>query len=192
MAITAGNILVGPANVFVGVTAGATGTPPTYITHTAGVPATGTHVGATTGDATFEYKLAKGEIKAEQVFAPIGVYATEESAEIRFMAMEHTYITMQYGFDTAVGKSSTGGSTFYFGGGTGILTPGTACVFLSAINPNAITKFTIAVLYKAYSMQGFKTAFKKSGESVFEIVLRGLADLTRNAGDQLGYYRSET
>jgi hypothetical protein len=83
------------------------------------------------------------------------------------------------------------GDAFWFGGGTGPLVPTTGCVMLTSRQRNAPTKFVVSVIYKAYISEPFKMPFKKNGESVYRIVLKALADLTRNAGDRCGYYRWE-
>jgi len=53
------NIHIGAARLFLNVTPPATGTPPTLITHTDGVPSSGVEVGYTQDAATFTYKQNK-------------------------------------------------------------------------------------------------------------------------------------
>lgn len=191
MAVAVSKILAGAANIFVGVTAGVTGTPPTYIAHTNGTPATGTHVGATLGDAEFTYLAEKEEIDIEQELGGVDVLVKSEMAEISFECQEHTYAALQRAFDNVGSETVAGGDAFYFGGGTGILAPRLETVMLTAIQRNAPTKFTIAVLYKGYSKLGIKVPFGKAKRATYKVTLKGLFDMTRNAGDRMGYYRFE-
>lgn len=191
MAFAESKVHAGPCRVFSGVTAAATGTPPTYVTHTAGVPATGTELGLTEGDAKLKYKLVKGKIEPEQSLAPVGVYAIGEEASLTCVCMEQTYNTLQMAFDN-VGKESVGGGVgFWFGGGTSVLAPTTTTITLTSMQRNAPTKFIVTQLYKVTTMDGFEMPFKKKGHSVYQVTFEALADLTRNAGDQIGYYRFE-
>jgi hypothetical protein len=191
MAFAPTKIHGGGSRIFSGVTAPTTGTPPTYITHTDGVPGSGTELGLTQGDTNFAYQLTKKEIEAEQSLGAVDVMSIGEMGQIETTVLEHTYFTLQRAFDNVGTETVAGGYGIWFGGGTGPLASRTECVMITARQRNAPTKFVIGVLYKAYSVEGFKTSFKKSGESVYRVVFKGLSDLTRNAGDQMGYYRFE-
>jgi len=191
MAFAPTKIHGGMSRIFSGVTVGATGTPPTYITHTDGVPGSGTELGLTQGDTNFSYQLTKKDIEAEQSLAPVDVMSVSEMAQVETTVLEHTYFTLQRAFDNVGTESVGGGYGIWFGGGTGPLAPRTECVMITARQRNAPTKFIVGVLYKCYSVEGFKLGFKRGGESVYKVTFKALADLTRNAGDQLGYYRFE-
>lgn len=191
MALTPGKIHLGTARVFVGVTAATTGTPPTYTTHTAGVPGSGTEVGLTQGDTTFEYKAEKKYIEAEQALGYVQSFVISERGAIECTMLEQTYVTLQQAFDNVGKESISGGDAFWFGGGTGILTPTTQCVMLTAIDPINPTKFRVVQLYKVSMPNGMKIGFSRTKESVYAVRFEGLQDLARNAGDQIGYYRIE-
>ncbi len=192
MALTPGRIHAGGAHIFTGVSLAATGTPPTYIGHTAGVPASGTEVGVTDGPAEFHYEIVKELIQAEQSLAPVDVFVLDEIAEISFTCKEQVYHAIQRAFDNVGTEDISAGEAAYFGGGTAILSPRTECVMLTSIQRNAPTKYIITVLYKAVNLEPLVLPFSKGGETMFQMRWRGLADLTRNAGDQVGYYRFET
>lgn len=185
MALTPGRIHGGGARLFVGITAPTTGTPPTLMGHTDGVPASGTDVGATEGDTTFRYKAEKKSIPAEQSLADVDVMTISEMAEFEFTAKEQTYVTLQRAFDNIGTVSDSSKELFYAGNGTNILAPRTEAVMLTSRQRNAPTKFIVTVIYKAFSVNGYEMPFKKNGESVFKVLLRGLADTSRDAGDQL-------
>lgn len=191
MAFAPAKIHGGGSRIFTGVTAGTTGTPPTYITHTDGVPGSGTELGLTQGDTTFSFQVEKKPIESEQFLGEIDVMAVKEMSQIETTVLEHTYFTLQRAFDNVGSETIGAGDAVYFGGGTGVLTPRTEVVMVTSRQRNAPTKFVIAVLYKCYSVAGFKTSYKKGGESVYQVVFKGLIDTTRNAGDMMGYYRWE-
>jgi len=191
MALAHGKIHAGPARIFVGVTAATTGTPPTYTTHTDGVPGSGTEVGHTEGGAVFKYQAVKKEIASEQSLAAVDVFTESEMATLTFTCLEQTYNTLQQAFDNVGKETQSSGDAFWFGGGTGILAPTTQCVTLTSRQRNAPTKFIVTQLYKVYSVNGIELSFQKSGHTLYQVTLTALADLARNAGDQLGYYRFE-
>lgn len=191
MAQDATKIMAGPARIFVGVTAGTSGAPPTLITHTDGVPGSGDEVGFTEGDAIFSYQAIKEEIEAEQSLAAVDVFVTGEMASITFTAQEHVVAALKRAFDNTGFDSTAGRELFYMGGGTSVLAPRKECVVLTARQRLAPTKFLVAVLYRAYSPDGFKMSFGKKTKGVYPVTLKGLADVTRTANDQLGYYAVE-
>src|SRR5580765_2788866 len=119
MAFNPNKIHVGPARIFVGVINPASGAPPTFVAHTAGVPATGTDIGLTNADTVFEYEAKKTEIQAEQYYAGVDVFLSQESAKISFTAQESTVIALKASFD-AIGQFSDGTKdAFYAGSGSG-------------------------------------------------------------------------
>jgi hypothetical protein len=183
MALSAANVHVGPARIFLGVTNPATGTPPTAAAHTAGVPTPGTEVGYTEGDAVFRKTKETGEINAEQAMGPIGVYLTREIVEVEFTALERVYTTLQAAFDNT-GSSHPAGMMMFYGGGSQYAIK-TQSVFMSSLRPNQVGKYEISVIYKAYNVAGYEIAYRKSGASSFRITLRGLFDTTRSVGDQM-------
>jgi hypothetical protein len=155
------------------------------------VPATGSDIGATQGDTIFSYQNTKKEIEIEQSLAPVKVLTITEITSIEFTALEHTYTTLQWAIDNVGKEDVAGGRAFYFGNGSSILIPTTGCVMVTSMQPDAPTKFIIGVLYKCYIGDAWKMPFRRAGESTFKVTLKGLADLTRNLGDQVGYVRVE-
>jgi hypothetical protein len=129
---------------------------------------------------------------AEQSLAPVDVYVEDETAEISCTLKETTYAALQRAFDNVGTSDISAGEGYYFGGGTAILSPRSETIMLTSRIRGAPTKFVIAVLYKAVQMDALEMPFSRAGESVYSVTFRGLADLTRNAGDQVGYLRYET
>ena len=191
MAVAPGKVMAGPYRVFVGVTAGATGTPPTYVSHTDGVPATGTEVGLTEGDSIVRYGQTKELIMAEQELGPVDVFVKDEMAAIELTCLEHTYNTLKQALDNVGVDSQAGADSLYFGGGTSVLAPRTQCVFFSQRQRNAPTKFVIWVFYKVVNITPAELNYGKSNKSRYKLQLAALADTTRNAGDRIGYHQFE-
>lgn len=189
MAQNADNVHNGPARIWLGVTNPATGIPPTPMPHTAGVPATGTEVGFTDGDALFRKNKTTFEINAEQAMGPIAVGLTSEVVEVEFTAMERVYATLQAAFDN-VGTVNDGVRMLFYGGGMQYNLR-TQTVYMSSPRPNQAGKYEVSVIYKAYTVSGFETGYRKSAGSVYKITLRGLQDTTRSVSDQLYQFSIE-
>lgn len=190
MAQNAGNIHQGPCRIFIGVTAPATGTPPTRMAHTAGVPATGTEVGHTEGDAVFTYKQSMTEMRSEQALGPIDAFVTDEMAQVTFLAMERVYATLKLAMNST-GNLDDANATLFYGGGTALSVFTQAIMISSPLRTN-IAKFEVSVLYKAYSVDGYEIAYSRGRVSTYRITLKGLADTSRSVGDQLfQHYREK-
>lgn len=191
MAFSPNRIHVGPARIFVGVTAPTSGAPPTALTHTAGVPATGTEIGLTNGDTVFTYEAKKTEIAAEQYYAGVDVFLTQESAKVTFTAQESTVIALKQSFD-AIGQFSDGtGDLFYGGSGSGAFACLKQTVVLTArqrVNP---AKYIIIMLYVAYPSKGLNYAFSRTKPAMNPVEFSGLADTTRTAGDAIFQFKYE-
>lgn len=184
MAQTAANIHVGPIRLFAGVTNPTSGTPPTLMTHTSGVPATGTEVGYTDGAATVEYVLTKTEIMAEQNLAAVDIFVSAESIKLTCNVQEAVFNALKLAFDTGIGNVDDGTKTLFYTGGN-VPTPMTTSIFFSSPRRDNPTKFFVGLIYKAYSAKGWAMPFTKSKASIYPLELHGILDGTRNAGDQL-------
>jgi len=184
MALNPLNVHSGPARMFLNVTNPATGNPPTSAAHTAGVPTPGTEVGYTEGETTFRKVKTTGEINAEQALGPISTYLETETAEVVFTAMERVFATLQAAFDNTAGAADEAARMIFWGGGLQYPLR-TQSVMTTSQRPNQVSKWEIGVLYRAYSVGGFETTYRKNGASTFAVTLRGLYDGTRTLGDQL-------
>lgn len=179
------NIHIGAARIFLGVTAPATGTPPTLLPHVDGVPTTGTEVGYTQEAATFTYKQNKQEVEAEQSLNPVDVFVVNEECMIEFNAMEHVYNTLKTAFDNVGTVDDASKSLFYGGDGAGLVSVTTQCVALTSRIRTAPTKFEVLVIYRVYNVEGIVMPYARTTPAVYKITLKGLTDTTRNAGDRL-------
>lgn len=191
MAIAPGKVHLGAARAFFGVTAPSTGTPPTLLTHTDGVPGSGDDMGLTEEDAVFHYEDEKKFIEGEQSLGYVDVGVVAQRGWVTFTAKEQTYVALRAAFGNVGTVTDSNKDLFYFGGGTAVLNPTKGCLVLTARQRNAPTKFIIAVLYRATFAGGYETAFNRKKESMYRMRFDGLFDTTRDAGDQLGYYAFE-
>jgi hypothetical protein len=191
MALTATAIHVGAARIFIGTTNPATGTPPTIMTHTSGVPGTGSEIGYTEGDAVFEYIATKEEIFGEQDLAPVDVFTKQEMCKLSFSCKETVLTALKAAFDSIGFDHTSGRELFYAGGGTGILAPFTQALTFTAMQRNAPTKFFVGVIYKVYSAKGVAFPFSKTKASSYPVELVGMTDVARNGGDRLFQFFKE-
>ncbi len=183
MAQVAENVHIGPGRIFLGTTNPATGIPPTIMPHTAGVPTPGIEVGYTDGDLVFRKTNETVEIMAEQAMGPIAVALTGERVEVEFTALERVYATLRAAFDNTGTVTDANKHLFYGGGSQYALR--TQAVVITSLRPNQVGKYEVSTIYKAVSVNGFETAYRKSAASSYRIVLRGLMDTARSIGDQL-------
>jgi hypothetical protein len=189
MAMSSENIHVGPARVWLGVTNPATGTPPTPMTHTAGVPSPGTEVGFTEGDFIVRKTKETFEVRPEQAGSPVMVVPISEMIEVEFVALERVYAALQAAFDNIGMVNDVNRMMFYSGGAlAGIRTQS---VFVSSLRPNQAGKYELTNIYKAFSVTGFEIAYRRAGASGYRMILRGLSDTSRAVGDQLFQYQIE-
>lgn len=191
MAQDAAKIHVAPARIFIGTTAPATGAPPTWATHTNGVPADGTEVGFTLGDAVFTWNTDKADIEGEQALGVIDQFITKENAQLEFEAQERTYLLLKAAFDN-IGSIDDGTRTGFYGGGGGtILNIQYTTVFLSSQIRNLTNKYEILFMYKTVSMSGMVLTYSRTKPSTYKITLRGLPLSTRTQGDQIFQFSRE-
>ena len=191
MAQDASKIHVAPARIWVGTTAPATGLPPTWATHTNGVPATGTEVGYTIGDAMFTWKGDKVDIEAEQSLGVIDQFISKENAQLEFEAQERTYQLLKVLFDNIGNVDDVTRMGFYGGGGGTILNITYNTIFLSSQIRNLSNKYEVLFLYKCVSMEGVVLTYSRTKPSTYKVSMRCLADFTRTAGDQIFQFSRE-
>lgn len=191
MSFQVDRIECGPARLFAGVTNPASGAPPTWVTHTAGVPSSGTEVGLTEGDTVVEIQSEKKAIEAEQFYAPVEVYMTTQSAKLTFTAKEMTVAALKLALDN-IGQQTTGSlEGFYFGSGAGSFAVMKTSIFFSARRRDDPSKYIIGLLYRAYASKPLTLPMSRTKESTFPVELSALADVTRTPGDCIGQFYRE-
>ncbi len=184
-------IEVGPARLFAGVTVPASGAFPTLVTHTNGVPSTGTEIGLTEGDTVLEITSTKTEIMAEQFYAPVEVYLTVQGAKVTFKAKESTVVALRLALDNILQQTTGTEEAFAFGSGAGAFAVRKQPIFLSARRRDNPAKFIIALVYRMYASKPLTYTFSRTNQSTFPVELTALADVTRTAGDCIGQFYRE-
>ena len=175
---TPARMLLGPANIWVGVTVPTTGT---QLSLTSGAPADGTNIGATASAATFVFTPTVHEFMVEQALSPIDFAATVEAASIDFDVIETVGLNLSKLLQgsTAVASGST---QWVYGGGT--LQPPSQSVVL--IHPRRdVAKYSYILLYKAFIKDAITIPFSRTAPTTWKVKLTALADITRAVGDQL-------
>lgn len=194
MALNAANVRVGAGRVYMGTTAPAAGQ---HINLPAtGIPATGTEVGLTEGEAVFTYEVTYFEVNAEQSLAPVEVFATEESAQLEFTMKEYIQANIEDFFNTmlATGVDAVptdagtpvytdiyeGGRILGLAAGAGEVTL-QSCILVAPIpNTSAVAqRYTYIMLYQAYQSEAAAVRYTKSGDSLMKVTMKAIADLTR-------------
>jgi hypothetical protein len=183
------NIHIGPARIWLGVTPPVGSPPATWMTHTNGVPGTGTEVGHTEGETSFNYKSDKMDITSEQGFGIVDLAVIGETSELRFTAQERTALNIKTGFD-AYGSVADGTQIGAWGGGIGFA-PLTQSIFLSSPRRDNPAKYEWLLVYKGINNNGITLRWARTAKSLIEIVIKPIVDTTRPAGDQLFQWRRE-
>lgn len=196
MALNAANIRVGAARIYMGTT------PPTsgqaLDLSASGVPPTGTEVGLTEGEAVFTYEVSYFEMMAEQSLAAVGVWATEESAQLEFTMKELVNANIQDFLHSLVIVTTNaapveGGQSkdiFEGGRGSGEVTLQSVTLVAPAFGPapnNGVgtIRFQYVMLYRAYQSEAAALRFTKSGDELMKTTFKAVADLTRSDGSTL-------
>jgi hypothetical protein len=176
------NIHVGRADIWFG------GAPPVSgatVPMTGGQPTTQApsvngwnYVGLTLGGANFIYHPTVFEIMTEQTTAPVGAVTTQEEMRIEFGLAEVGYTQLKQLVTGAQDQGtfiSLGGKTF----------PVTTALLLIA--PRRYGGFIQMCLYNAVMTDDRNFNVARAAAMNPKIVAKGLADPSRNNGDQVGY-----
>jgi hypothetical protein len=191
MALTPQNIHVGPARIFVGTTAPASGDPPTWAPHTNGLPASGTDVGFTVNEAVFSWTSEKADINAEQVLGIVDQFITAQNATLTFEALERNYTLLKMLFDNIGSVNDVTRMGFYGGGGGSVIEIQYTTLFLSSRIRTLTNKYEVLFLYKVVSVEAVPLRWSRTTPSSYAVTLRVLPDTTRSEGDQMFQFSRE-
>lgn len=172
--ITPANIQVARGNIWLGVTVPAT--PPVPLIN--GEPATGTSVGATMGPASVRYRPTALDIIIQQTTVIVDQVITAEDLRIEFTLGEMTYNNLVRFF-----MGATGVTTYVTLGGR--LFPAEASVLL--VSPRRNGTYFQAMLYRATFSEERELAAAREAVMAPRVISRGLGDLSRTEGDQVGF-----
>jgi hypothetical protein len=191
MALSAQNIHVGPARIWVGTTAPASGAPPTWAPHTNGIPATGTEVGYTVNEAVFTWTSEKTDIDAEQTMATVDQFISKQNCQLTFEALERNYTLLKILFDNIGNVDDVTRMGFYGGGSAATSTITYGTVFVSSAIRTLTNKYEILFMYRVVSMEAVPIRFSRTTPSSYAVTLRGMPDTTRTDGDMMFQFSRE-
>lgn len=175
MTATPSNIHIGGANVYFGVAVPTAGN---SVALTAGLPGSGTDVGATQGPAKWTFKSTNYHIRSEQFPSAIGSAITEDSLRIEFVLGEMAYANFK-ALLAAVKDNTT------FVGVGGLFVPTQNSILL--VSPKRGGNYIEAMIYSAVFVDGADVELTRSKETGVRIACEGIAQTTRTAGDHLGF-----
>jgi len=176
------NFKIGPANVYLGGTAPATGG---FIDFDAqGVPDTGgVFVGATEGPVKITIENEEYEPDVEQAIGTIATYVIGESIQVEFETLE---VTAQNINNALTVSELTEGVGFdaVTGGGNQCITD----QVLTLVTGRACAESTLYIglcIYSAYPSEGLEMEFTKKENAKIPFTFKGHHLLSRPKGDQL-------
>lgn len=193
MALTPSLIRVAAGRLYANTTPPGASTP---LNLTAGgVPPSGNEMGLTQGESLFTYEITYDEEVADQVLAPVAVFATMESIQLEFTLLEYAAVGLQDFFENALltvddapaaGEPRTDLFTI------GSLSPSGADVLLQSVLlvssiPNTTPqRYTLVMLYQAYQSAPAAVRYTREGSSVMKCTFKAIADTARTDGDLCG------
>jgi hypothetical protein len=195
MSIQPNKIHVGPANVYMDVTAPATsptvGAEPTWMAHLGGVPSSGVHVGATLGDTIFTWTSEKTDIVAEQVMGILDKFISNQMATLTFEAEERNYQLMLKTLDNIGSINNATRMGFWGGGGGTTINIQYTTIFLSSLRKDIPGAYEILVAYKCVSINAMPLTYSRIKPSTYAVQFQCLPDTTRTEMDQIFQFSRE-
>jgi len=190
MAFDPSKIRVAAGRIYFGVTNPTSGDP---LALTSGVPADGDEIGLTQGESTMTYEVTYDEEMADQVLAPVAVFATQEAFQLEFTMLEYAATQLTVFFQNAEltqDEISTPKTDLYTIGnladGAGSFVDLNSIYLISPIPGTSPQRYTIVGLYQAYQSEPGAIRYTREGASVMKSTFKAITDLTRDPGDFLG------
>lgn len=188
MAVTEANLLrkIKGGNIYTGCAVPTSYSAPTL---TAGIPADGTDLGATTGPANFVYNASIEAVEIEQTTSRIAPHVVNEEIGLSFTIAETTATNLQVALSqTHEATVTTGGDTFtvlHLGGHVDVTGN---CVAVVAEKANVPGQYYGAMIYNAYIADSVTIPHKRSEVQQVAVTLAGSALIDRSDGDRIGQY----
>ncbi len=158
-----------------------------------GAPSTGTEMGLTQGESVMTYQITYLEEEADQVLAPVAVFATKEMMELDFTMLEYATSQLTQFFQqselTTDNISTPNTDVFSIGNmadGAGSSVSLDSLWLISPIPNTSPQRYTMIGLYQTYQGDPGTVRYTKDGASIMKSKFKSIADLTRDAGDLLG------
>ena len=160
------------------------------LTLVAGTPDATTHAGSiclgtTESGIDFTLKQKFSDVKIDQADAPVDRIVDETDGMIEAELSQQSVDLLQQALSTGVYTAASGYKQITFGG-TYIV----PSVCVAAISPKRTgsSLYLVSMLFKANSEGGLQVAMKKSKKGTHKVQFKGLADMARTAGRQIGVH----
>lgn len=141
-------------------------------------------LGLTAGGITTSIKHKVSEITVDQADAPVGAYTEMVEMTISTELTQQAMDLLQQAFNVAAYSTSAGSYKQLTTGGTGPVP--TVCVAAIVPKKDAPTKAVVALMYVTIPVGGLQVLFARDKKSTHKVEFKGLTDLTRTAGKQIG------
>jgi len=149
------------------------------------------HIGASDGPATIHFECKLEEVQADQVFAPIDMLVTAESAyfeftlkefDLRKLAQVFAHPTYSIGTDTGL---PSGFQSFQKLTTGGFARPPFRAVAIVSKRRYYSAAYLVSCMYKAGAKNPLSYTVTKNKELMNKVRFDGFADLGRSEGDQV-------
>lgn len=152
---------------------------------------------STQDGATLTYTGELEPIYVDQVLSPVGYFIPGEECKFEVLLVEADANTLRYALgatdqtvtDQSADADHKASTTINFGGNY-ILTD--YVLEYSAKNRKVANCYAVVRLYIVNISPNLEAVYKKDGVTVYKLTLLAVADVTKDPGEQLGYYRHET
>lgn len=154
-------------------------------------------LGLTQDGATLTYSAELESIMTDQYLSPVGYYVPGEECTFETLLTEGSADIVRYALGAtdqtvstqSADASNKGYSQIAFGGNS------TLTDYVLEYKAKKRTNSNLYVIIRLHLVNispNIELAYKKDGVSVYKITFKAKADTTKDAGQQLGYYREET
>lgn len=152
---------------------------------------------STQDGATLTYNGELEPIETDQVLSPVGYFIPGEECKFEVMVTEATATVVRYALGatdqsvtTQTADATHKASTTIAFGGNYILTD--YVLEYKAKNRKVPNCYVTIRLYIVNISPNLEAVYKKDGVTVYKLTFLAAADVTKDPGEQLGYYRHET
>lgn len=151
---------------------------------------------STSEGATLTWNAELEPIKVDQILAPVGHFIPGEECKFETMLTEADATTLKYAFgsgatvSTQTADASNKGYNQITFGGTYLVTD--YVLEYKAKRRNAANLYITIRLYIVNLSPNMEAVYKKDGVTYYKVTFLAVADTTKAAGQQIGYYRQET
>ncbi len=145
--------------------------------------ATSKHLGGTEGPVTLSVKPKIGEIRVDQHEGALDVFVESIEATIEAEMKQSEALKLSRALGIGSYSTAAGYAQVTFGG-----TSQPPVISVAAIAPKRTdgTKALVGCLYRVNAVEGIELTMSRKKASTYKVVFRGLIDLTRTAGRQMG------